>query len=229
MSRIVQFAARRATPLFIAAALIVGFWRLNLNGLGNTYYAAADLTGAHDLRALFFAAFDRNGVMSVDKPPLGLVGPALAIRLFGLSSWTVLGPQVVFFAATVRLLHNAARRWFGPRAAALAAASFALTPINVAIARSNNPDALLVLLTLVGLVLAVESVRDQRVRTVAGAGFVVGLAFTTKQMRAIVAVRAPRIASCGSGLMCAVWSRTSFSTSVRHGSRTRTWTGSDSA
>jgi 4-amino-4-deoxy-L-arabinose transferase-like glycosyltransferase len=183
-------SSARVTVALAVAAVVIGSWRLGLNGLGNSYYTAADLTGAHSLHRLFFAAFDGRGVMAIDKPPLGLVGPAFAVRAFGLSSWTILGPQVLYFAATIAVLHRAVLRWFGPRAATIGAVSFLLTPINVAVARSNNPDALLVLLTAAALVMTVDAVRNRRFGIVVLAGFAIGLAFTTKQLQAFVPVPA---------------------------------------
>lgn len=171
-------------------ALLIGFYRLTQNGLGDLYYTAADLTGSRSIHALFYSTFDRGGVMAVDKPPLGLVGPAAAIHLFGVSSWTVLGPQVVLFALGVGLICAALQRWFDRRTGLIAASIVMLTPMSVAIARSNNPDELLVLLTIVSLIAVVDSLRDPRLRHVLIAGLAVGLAFNTKELQAVVTVPA---------------------------------------
>ncbi len=64
-----------------------------------------------------------------------------------------------------------------------------LTPMSVAVARSNNPDELLVLLTIVSLAV-VDSLRDPRLRHVLIAGLAVGLAFNTKELQAVVTVPA---------------------------------------
>lgn len=204
---------QHAEPVLVGfIALILGFWRLPLNGLGNLYYTAADITGSRSLRALFFATFDRGGIMAVDKPPLGLVGPALAIRLFGISSWTVLGPQVVLFAAGIVVFFCALRRWTNRRVAWIGAASLLLTPISVAVARSNNPDELLVFFTIISLVFVGESLRDARFRWVVAAGIAVGLAFTTKQLQALVGV--PALVVTISVLSVGSWSRRVARTSV---------------
>ena len=180
--------ARISGLVLASIALIVGFWRLNLNGLGNYYYTAADVTGAHSFRSLFFAAFDRAGVMAIDKPPLGLAAPAFAVHLFGVSSWTILGPQVIMFAVGVFVLHDLLRRRVSSGAANIAALVLIVTPIDVAVARSNNPDELLVLLTIVCLALAVESLHRDELRWALAAGLIVGFAFTTKLLQAWVGV-----------------------------------------
>ena len=69
------------------------------------------------------------------------------MRLFGLSSWSILVPQALMGVATVGLLHRLVRRTTGSAAAGLiAGAVMALTPVAVLMFRFNNPDALLTLL-----------------------------------------------------------------------------------
>ena len=186
-------------------ALVLGFWRLGLNGLGNTYYTAADITASHSFRSLYFSAFDQAGVMSIDKPPLGIAAPALAVRLFGVSSWTILGPQVLMFAAGVFLMHGVLCRWFDRCVANVAVAVLVVTPIDVVVARSNNPDALLVFLTIVGLVFVIESLERYRLWWVTAAGVTLGLAFTTKFLQAVVGV--PAVVVCLAVLSPGRWRR----------------------
>ena len=38
---------------------------------------------------------------------------ALSVRIFGLSSWTILVPQALIGVAAVGLLYATVRRWFG--------------------------------------------------------------------------------------------------------------------
>ena len=169
-------------------ALLLGFWHLDRNGFGNTYYAAAIRVGSHGLRNLFFGSFDPLGVMAVDKPPAGLILPAAAAHLFGFSSWTVLGPQAVLFAAGAALLVVTTGAWFGRRAGQLVGLAFVLTPIEVAVARSDNPDALLVLATTVSLLATLAAIRTNALRWVVVASLAVGVGFTTKQVQALVGV-----------------------------------------
>ena len=70
----------------------------------------------------------------------------LSVRLFGLSSWSILLPEALAGVATVAVLYLAVRRSFGPAAATIAGLVMALTPVAVLIFRYNNPDALLTLL-----------------------------------------------------------------------------------
>ena len=178
------------TWAIVALATAFGIWHLAGHGLGNTYYTAAIVSGAHRWRSLFFSGFDPAGVMAVDKPPLGLVAPAIAVRIFGLSSWTVIGPQVAMFAASAALLRISVNRWFGRAAGLVAGVAFVLTPIEVAVAHSDNPDALMVLLTVISVVLVVESVSRQSAWWAGAAGAVIGLGVDTKLLQAMLPVPA---------------------------------------
>ena len=126
---------------------------------------------------------------------------ALSVRLFGLSSWSILVPQALEGVAAVGLLYATVRRTTGSAAAGLlAGATLALTPVAVLMFRFNNPDALLVLL-LVGsayaTLRAVEasvSTRRRRsrraVRWLALGGALVGLAFLAKMLQAFLVLPA---------------------------------------
>ena len=79
---------------------------------------------------------------------------ALSVRLFGLSSWSILVPQALMGVASVGLLYATVRRTAkSPVAGLLAGAILATTPVAALMFRFNNPDALLVLL-LIGSVAA---------------------------------------------------------------------------
>src|SRR5207247_6935288 len=82
--------------------------------------------------------------ITVDKPPLSLWLMGLSARVLGFSSFSILLPQALCTIAAVGLLYATVRRSFGPAAGLIAAGALAITPVTVAIARVNNPDALLV-------------------------------------------------------------------------------------
>ena len=64
----------------------------------------------------------------------------------------------------------------------------ALTPISVAIARHNNPDALLVLCSVAALWCVVRALEDGRTRWLVLAGVAVGLGFEAKMAAALMVV-----------------------------------------
>jgi 4-amino-4-deoxy-L-arabinose transferase-like glycosyltransferase len=71
----------------LAAILVLSgllqFVRLSQNGYANTYYSAAVKSMLRSWHNFFYASADPNGLISVDKPPLGLWLQALSAKVFG--------------------------------------------------------------------------------------------------------------------------------------------------
>jgi 4-amino-4-deoxy-L-arabinose transferase-like glycosyltransferase len=174
----------------IGVAALLCLWDLTVSGYSNTYYAAAAKAGSESWKAWFFGALDPGSFITVDKPPLSLWLMGLSARAFGFSSFSVLLPQALATIGAVALLYATVRRAFGPAAGLLAAAALALTPVTVAIARVNNPDALLVLLLVLSAWLTLRAVESGRTKHLAWAGAVVGLAFMTKMLQGWMVVPA---------------------------------------
>ena len=185
---------RRVPPLavLLVATTALYLWGLGSSGWANAYYSAAAQSGAESWRAFFFGSFDAAGSITVDKPPLGVWPMALSVRVFGLSSWSILLPQALMGVATVAIVHHGVRRATGSGAAALlAGATFALTPVAVLMFRFNNPDCLLVLLLAGAAVATLRALDSPRaVWWVALAGSLVGLAFLTKMLQAFLVLPA---------------------------------------
>src|SRR5690349_15101323 len=130
--------------LALAAALCL--WDLTISGYSNEYYAAAARAGSESWKAWFFGSIDPGSFITVDKPPLSLWLMGLSARVLGFTSFAVLLPQALCTIGAVGLLYATVRRVLGAPAGLIAAAALAITPVTVAIARVNNPDALLILL-----------------------------------------------------------------------------------
>ena len=168
----------------LAMAAVLYLWNLTVSGYANTYYSAAALAASKSWSAWFFGSFDASNFITVDKPPLSTMLMGLSVRLFGLSSWSVLAPQALAGVATVGFLFVAVKRSFGPAAALIAAIVMALTPAAVLIFRFNNPDALLTLLIVVAALALLRSLDKGSFRWMALAATCVGLAFLTKYLQA---------------------------------------------
>ena len=130
--------------------------------------------GSESWKAFFFGSSDAASSITVDKTPLSLWPMALSVRIFGLSSWSILVPQALMGVATVGLLHGLVRRTTGSAAAGLiAGAAMALTPVAVLMFRFNNPDALLTLLMVgaaAATLRAIEATEPPRARATPSAG-----------------------------------------------------------
>lgn len=185
---------RPALYAILALAGLLYMWALGRNGTGNDYYAATVLSGTRDWKAAIFGSIDASNFITVDKPPLFLWPSVLAARAFGFSSWTVLGPQAVFGAATIGLLYATMRRSFGYTAALLGAAIAAVTPVAVAVNRWNIPDTLLVLLLVGSAATTLTAIRTGRLRWLLVAAALVGLGFNVKMLQAWIVVPALALA-----------------------------------
>jgi 4-amino-4-deoxy-L-arabinose transferase-like glycosyltransferase len=183
-------AVRPELAALLALAAVLNLWVLSRNGFANEYYSAAVRSMASSWHAFLYGSFDPAGVMTVDKPPLALWVQALSVRAFGFSSWSMLVPQALMGVATVGLTYDLVRRRFGRAAGFAGGLALALTPVSVAIARHNNPDALLVLCVTGALWALVRGLEDGRTRWLVLSGVCVGLGFEAKMAAALLVVPA---------------------------------------
>ncbi|MFI7675496.1 ArnT family glycosyltransferase [Actinophytocola sp. NPDC049390] len=183
-------AFRPALPVLLTATGVLYLWGLGASGWANAYYSAAAQAGAMSWKALFFAATDAPGGITVDKTPASVWVMGLSARIFGVHSWSILVPQALMGVATVWLLYATVRRVAGEAGALLAGVVLALTPVAVLMFRFNNPDALLVLLLTAGAYATVRAVEDGRMRWLVLAGACVGFGFLTKMSQAFLVLPA---------------------------------------
>ncbi|MDQ0633070.1 4-amino-4-deoxy-L-arabinose transferase-like glycosyltransferase [Arthrobacter pascens] len=170
----------------VTAAGIMFFWRLDSNGWGNGYYAAAAQAGAVNWEAFFFGSSDGGNAITVDKLPASIWLSSLSVRLFGLSSWSLLGPQALLGVGTVVLTYFTVRRHFRHSSAMIAGTVLLLTPAAAVMFRYNNPDALLTFLLTLATYLMIRACEDGRWQWVLGTGAVIGAAFLTKSAQALL-------------------------------------------
>jgi 4-amino-4-deoxy-L-arabinose transferase-like glycosyltransferase len=182
--------ARPALALLLLATGAMYLWNLSASGWGNAFYAAASQAGSESWKAWFFGSSDASNFITVDKTPAALWITGLAVRVFGLSSWSVLAPQALIGVATVGLLYLTVRRWHGPLAGLLAGLVLATTPIAALMFRFNNPDALLMLLLVAGVYGMLRALERGSTWWLVFAGSCVGFGFLTKMLQALLVVPA---------------------------------------
>ena len=188
-----ETAPRWARPALWAVLLLaaaVYCYGLGGNGDANSYYAAAVLSGTKSWTSMFFGSLDTGNYITVDKPPVALWLMEASCRVLGFGSWQMLLPIALCGVAAVGVLYSAVRRSFGYTAATVAAVVLALTPITVAINRDNNPDPVLVLLTVGAAWCCLEAVRSGRTMPLVWSGVLVGFAFNTKMLAAYMVLPA---------------------------------------
>ncbi|MER6652530.1 glycosyltransferase family 39 protein [Streptomyces sp. NPDC000971] len=180
---------RWARPAFLAMLLVIALaylWNLSASGYANSFYSAAVQAGSQSWKAFFFGSLDSANAITVDKPPATLWPMALSVRIFGLSSWAILAPQVLMGVATAGVLYAAVRRRFSAAAGLITMAVFALTPVAALMFRFNNPDALLALLMTATVYWVLRAFEGGRTKWLVGAGVAVGLAFLSKTLQAFL-------------------------------------------
>ncbi|MDX3760072.1 ArnT family glycosyltransferase [Streptomyces sp. AK02-04a] len=180
---------RWVRPAFLALLVATGLLylcNLSASGYANSFYSAAVQAGSQSWKALFFGSLDSANAITVDKPPASLWPMALSVRIFGLTSWAILVPEVLMGVATVGVLYGALRRRFSPAAGLIAGAVLALTPVAALMFRFNNPDAMLALLMTVTIYCVVRALEDGRTKWLVWAGVAVGFAFLAKTLQAFL-------------------------------------------
>ena len=167
--------------LAVLLASTAVFWLIGLgrNEWANSFYSGAVQAGSRSWKAALFGASDAAGSITVDKPPAALWPMELSVRLFGLSSWSMLVPQVLIGVATVALLYAIVKRTFGAAAGLAAGGVLALTPVATLMFRYNNPDALLVFLMVAAAWALLRAVDDGQTRWLLACGAFLGLGFLT--------------------------------------------------
>ena len=181
---------RYALAGLLGLTAILYVWGLSASGWANAFYSASAQAGADNWTAFLFGSSDMANSITVDKPPASIWVMALSVKVFGLSSWSLLVPQALMGVGSVALLYLAVRRWYGPVAGLLAGTTLALTPIAVLMFRFNNPDALLVLLLVAAAYAMVRATEAASIRWIAFAGVLVGFAFLTKSLQAFLVLPA---------------------------------------
>ncbi len=173
-----------ATAGVLVLATLLYVVNLTVSGYANVYYSGAAWAASQSWSAWFFGSVDPANFITVDKPPLATMVMGLSVRLFGLSSASILLPQALMGVGTVALTMAVVRRTFGGPASIIAGLVTALTPAAVLMFRYNNPDALLTLLLVGSAYAFVRALEHGGVRWLVVAGVLVGLGFETKLLQA---------------------------------------------
>jgi 4-amino-4-deoxy-L-arabinose transferase-like glycosyltransferase len=166
--------------LTVPAAVVYG-WNVHRMHL-HLYYGAAVKSMSGSLTAFLYGAYDPAATLTMDKLPGVFWVQALSARLFGFHAWSVLLPQVLASLLAVLLLYRVVRDWMGPAAGILAAAAYASTPIVAALARTQVPDVLLVLLMILAASAWQRAMVTGALKPLLLCGVWLGLAFQAKMV-----------------------------------------------
>jgi len=159
-----------------ALALLLSGWQV-WAGAPSEYYASIALSMSRSWSNFFFGAVDPAGTVTLDKIPGSFWIPALFVRVFGYSAWTVILPNALAATAAAVIAAVAGRRLAGVRAGLLAGVIVAVTPILVAVSRSNQPESFFVLGLALTAWACVRAIQARSLGWLVVAGAFVGLSF----------------------------------------------------
>jgi 4-amino-4-deoxy-L-arabinose transferase-like glycosyltransferase len=174
--------------LAVACSALLNTNRLSQNGYANIFYSAGDQSMLRSLHNFLFVSFDPGGLVSVDKPPLALWVQTASAKLFGFTPLSLLLPEAIAGVLAVALLYVILARRLGPLAAFAGALAMAVFPSFVAVSRENGVDPVLILLMVLACGAGLRACETGRWRTLVWCGVLIGLAFNTKTLAAILVV-----------------------------------------
>ena len=179
-----EMAAFGGLLLFTA---IFYLWNLTINGMANSYYAAAAQAASTNWTAWLFGSLDAANFVIVDKPPISMMIMGLFGRIFGFSSWSMLLPHALAGIATVALVYLTVKRWYGACAGLIAGIVMAMTPAAALMFRFNNPDSFLTLFLTASAYSFLRAFEGSRpVLWLSLAGLFTGFAFNTKMLQGLL-------------------------------------------
>jgi 4-amino-4-deoxy-L-arabinose transferase-like glycosyltransferase len=181
-------AGRAALAAILVLSGLLEFVKLSQNGFANTFYSAAVKSMLRSWHNFFFVSADPNGLITVDKPPLALWLQGLSAKLFGFAPLSLLVPEGICAVLAVWLMYRIVAPRFGIWAGLVAALALAVFPSFVAVSRDNGVDPLLILLMVAAGGVGVAAIESGRLRTLVWCAVLVGLAFNTKSLAALLIV-----------------------------------------
>jgi len=172
----------------VAISAVLNIYKLSQNGYANIFYSAGVGSMLRSLHNFLFVSFDPGGLVSVDKPPVGLWVQAISAKLFGFSPLSLLLPEAIAGVLAVALLYLLLARRLGAIAAFAGALTLAVFPSFVAVSRENGVDPVLILLLVLACGAGLRASETGRWRTLVWCGVLVGLAFNTKTLAAYLVI-----------------------------------------
>ncbi|WP_411346921.1 glycosyltransferase family 39 protein [Paenibacillus sp. WLX2291] len=170
--------------LILILSAFLNIWNIWDNGNANSYYTAAITSMLQSFHNFFYASFDPAGFVTIDKPPVAFWIQTLFAAIFGVHGWSVTLPAALAGVGSVGLLYAIVKPTFGLTAARVAALFMAITPVAVAVQRSNNVDGILVFTLLLASWMLLKGVRLQKIGWIVGGFAMIGVAFNEKMLQA---------------------------------------------
>jgi 4-amino-4-deoxy-L-arabinose transferase-like glycosyltransferase len=183
--KILRHRGKLLLLLIAALAAFLTCYQLGNIGDGNRYYTAAVKSMLSCWHNFFYASFD-NGYISVDKPPLGLWLQCLFALVFGVKGWAVSLPEALCAVGSVCILHRIVKKLHGEGCGLLAALFLAVTPIFIAVSRTNNLDSSLLFVCLLSVLALISAAEKGSLKLLCLSAALLGLGFNIKMLQAFL-------------------------------------------
>lgn len=170
--------------LILILSAFLNVWKIWENGNANAYYTAAVTSMLQSFHNFFYASFDPGGFVTIDKPPVAFWVQTLFASIFGVHGWSVTLPMALAGVGSVGLIYLIVKPTFGVNTARLAALMMAVTPVAIAVQRSNNVDSLLVFFLLLATWMLLKGVKQQKALWIIAGFSMIGVAFNVKMLQA---------------------------------------------
>ncbi|MEI6591410.1 MAG: glycosyltransferase family 39 protein, partial [Actinomycetes bacterium] len=177
------------SPLGVGLILLIVFagfsslWNI-ADTARSEYYAAIAKSMSLNLGNWFFGAFDPAGTVTLDKIPGSYWVPAIFVKLFGFSTWSITVPNALAVIAAAVITVFAVRRVGGTSAGLIAGFLIATTPILTAVSRANQPQSYFVLAMALTLLAATKAFETGKRRHLVFTGLFIALAFNFYMLEA---------------------------------------------
>lgn len=171
-------------------SFILNMANLKIQGYGNEYYAAGIKSMLTSFKNFFFLSFDPSGFVSLNKPPIGLWIQSIFGKIFGVSGFALILPEALAGTLCVFILYILIKRYFGFIAGIMAALILAITPIYVAVSRTNDFQTILILFMLLSIMPAIKAAKTGNIKYLIVSVIIVGIAFNTNRLESFIIIPA---------------------------------------
>lgn len=171
-------------------SFILNMANLKIQGYGNEYYAAGIKSMLTSFKNFFFLSFDPSGFVSLNKPPIGLWIQGIFGKIFGVSGFALILPEALAGTLCVFILYILIKRYFGFIAGIMAALILAITPIYVAVSRTNDFQTILILFMLLSIMPAIKAAKTGNIKYLIVSVIIVGIAFNINRLESFIIIPA---------------------------------------
>jgi len=189
--RKIQEAPKGSIIIILIVSALLNMLALSRSAFIFNYYASAAYSMTRSFSNLLYAAYDPAGYLSVHQTPLGLMLQSIFVKVFGFHLWSLCMPQIIAGVLSCFVLYRILKRNMpgvtGGWAALFGALCLAVTPVFVAIARSNMPDMVMILLLLLSAHAMLNAATGRKIWLMLLSALLLGLAFNVKINQCLIA------------------------------------------